>query len=155
MLHRGKYSLGERRDIRVKWTARNILRNIIGITPEYTRGDRIIAWGVFFYSLGYGFGICFLGTVICNYFHPWPIRWWSPYFVIRYFIVPCVVSVITIFWFGIGGIIGLRQLFRDLRARRVVNDLDDGRVEGNMSLSDKAALEAADKDGAGGRKPER
>jgi hypothetical protein len=107
MLHRGKYSLGERRDIRRKWTPRTVLRNIIGITPEYTRGDRIIAWGVFFYSFGYGFGVCFLGTVICNIFHPWPIRWWSPYFVVRYFIVPCIVSFITIFWFGIGGIIGL------------------------------------------------
>jgi Na+/proline symporter len=144
MLHRGKYSLGERRDIRLKWTPRNILRNIIGITPEYTRGDRVIAWGVFFYSLGYGFGFCFLGTVIWNYFSPWPIRWWSPYFVIRYFIVPCIVSFITIFWFGIGGILGLRQLFRDLAARTSVNDLDDGRVEGNVSLADKAAFEAAD-----------
>ncbi len=145
MLHRGKYSLGEQRDIRVKWTPRTILSNIIGITPEYTRGDRIIAWGFFFYSLGYDFGICFLGTVICNYFHPWPIRWWSPYFVIRYFIVPCIVSFIAIFWFGIGGVIGLRQLFRDLRGRRKINDLDDGRVEGNVSLTDKAALEAVDK----------
>ena len=140
MLHRGQYSLGEQRDIRVKWTPRTILRNIIGITPEYTRGDRLIAWGVFFYSFGYGFGICFLGTVIFNYFHPWPIRWWSPYFVVRYFIVPCIVSFITIFWFGIGGIIGLRQLFRDLKGRRKINDLDDGRVEGNVSLTDKAAF---------------
>ena len=150
MLHRGKYSLGERRDIRRKWTPRTVLRNIIGITPEYTRGDRIIAWGVFFYSFGYGFCLCFLGTVICNSIHPWPIRWWSPYFVVRYFVVPCIVSFITIFWFGIGGIIGLRQLFRDLRGRRRINDLDDGRVEGSLSLADKEAMEAVDRESPSG-----
>ena len=32
-------------------------------------------------------------------------------------------------------------LFRDLRARKEVDTLDDGRVEGNVSLADKAAFE--------------
>ena len=144
MLHRGKYSLGERRDIRVKWTPRTVLRNLVGITPEYTRGDRVIAWSVFFYSLGYGFGLCFLGTVVWNAVSPWPITWWSRYFVVRYFVVPCIVSVVTMFWFGIGGVVGLRRLFRDLKARKEVNALDDGRVEGNVSLADKAALDKVD-----------
>ena len=145
MLHRGKYSLGEQRDIHVKWTPRTVLRNIVGITPEYTRGDRIIAWSVFFYSFGYGFGLCFLGTVIWNTFSPWPITWWSKYFFVRYFVVPCIVSAITMCWFGIGGVLGLWQLFRDLKARKDINILDDGRVEGHVSLADKAAVEKAEK----------
>ena len=145
MLHRGKYSLGERRDIRMKWTPRNILRNIVGITPEYTRGDRIIAWGVFFYSLGYGFLIMFCGTVIWNAISPWPVQWWCWRAVFAAYLMPCVVATVSTVWFGIGGIVGLRQLFRDLKARREVNDLDDGRVDGSMSLADKAALEAVDR----------
>ncbi len=144
MLHRGKYALGEERNLKVRWTPRTLLSNIIGITPEYTRGDRAIAWSVFIYSFGYGFLLCFVGTMIWNHFHPWPVAWWSKYFVIRYFIIPCIVACVTTIWFGIGGVIGLRRLFRDLRARKSVNVLDDGRVEGSMSLADKAALEAVD-----------
>ncbi len=145
MLHRGEYDLGEKRDIAVKWTWRTALPKIIGITPEYSRGDKIIAYGVFCHSFVYSFGLCFLGTVIWNSFHRWPVSWWSRYFVVVHFVVPCIVAAISTVWFGLGGIFGLRQLFRDLRARREVNDLDDGRVEGNVSLADKAAFEKHEK----------
>ncbi len=145
MLHRGKYSLGDNRNIKVSWTFRNIFRNIIGITPEYSRGDRVIAYSIFGYSFVFSFGICFLGVVIWNAITPWPLAWWGKYFLIRHFIVPTIIAFITAIWFGIGGVIGLRQLFRDLRARREINVLDDGRVEGQMSLADKKELEEADK----------
>jgi hypothetical protein len=104
----------------------------------------MIAYGVFLHSFVYSFGFCFVGTVLWNSVHRWPVSWWSRYFVVVNLGVPCVVATISTFWFGIGGFFGLRQLFRDLEARKEVNDLDDGRVEGNMSLADKAALEAAD-----------
>ncbi len=145
MLHRGRYALGDERNIAVKWNWRTVIPNIVGITPEYTRGDRFIAWSVFLYSFGYSFVVCFLGVTIWNAFSPWPISWWSHYFVIVNFIVPGIVSFVTTFWFGIGGTIGLFQLFRDLQKRREVNVLDDGRVEGSMSLADKAQLEALDR----------
>ena len=146
MLHRGKYGLGEAREIKMRWTPRRILSNLVGITPEYTRGDRAIAWSVFLYSFGYGFGLCFLGVVVWNEFHPWPVEWWSRYFVVRYFVVPCAVACVTTVWFGLGGIVGLRQLFRDLRARKETDVLDDGRVEGNVSIADKKRLEAVDRE---------
>jgi Na+/proline symporter len=122
------------------------MQRIVGITPEYTRGDKAIAWGVFAYSFGYGFGLCFLGVVAWNAIRPWPVEWWSRYFVAIYFVIPCIVACVTTVWFGVGGVIGLRQLFRDLRARKETNVLDDGRVEGHISLADKQRLEAVDRE---------
>ena len=105
-----------------------VLRRLVGITPDYTRGDKAIAWGVFFYSLVFTFGVCFLATALWNVFSPWPVRWWSRYFVFMYFIVPAIVSSVSTVWFGVGGVLGLRQLFRDLAARKEIDETDDGRV---------------------------
>ena len=45
------------------------------------------------------------------------------------------------FWFMIGGISDLRQMFRDLAARTQINALDNGMVDGNVSLADKIKFE--------------
>ena len=45
------------------------------------------------------------------------------------------------FWFIIGGVIDIRQLFRDLE-KRIANPLDNGQVEGNVALSDEAVFSA-------------
>ena len=82
-------------------------------------------------------------VLIWNSFSPWKIQWWSNYFFVTLLAVPATLAGITSVWFGVGGFINLLQLFRDLKLR-VVNPLDDGRVEGNMSLADKAQLEKLD-----------
>ena len=83
--------------------------------------------------------------VIWNIFQRWPQSWWSGYFLVTSLLVPGAITVIVTFWFGIGSIIDMRQLFRDLKTRKI-NFLDNGQVEGNMSLADKAELEALDAD---------
>ena len=91
---------------------RRFVQRIVGITPDYTRGDRAIAWGVFFYSIVFSFGLCFLAVAVWNALAPWPVRWWSRYFVFMQFVVPAVVASVSTVWFGVGGVIGLRHLFR-------------------------------------------
>ena len=147
MLHRGKYDVegdhGKAIPAAADWSPRGIFRKLISITPEYTKGDRIIAWAVLAYSFGYGFLAAFAFVVVFNWFSPWPMAWWGHYFLIASLVVPGIAASITTVWFMIGGVIDLRRLFRDLKGR-VANPLDDGRVEGNMSLADKDALEAAE-----------
>ena len=145
MLHRGKYDVtGEHRQPAAGgWSFRGVFAKILGVTPEYTKGDRIIAWSVLLYSFGYTFLAAFVFVVAYNFFSPWPMAWWGHYFLIVSLVVPGIVAAISTVWFMVGGIVDLRRLFRDLKDR-VANPLDDGRVEGNMSLADKAELEAAD-----------
>ena len=127
----------EKHSAPLRLRVKNVLSRLVGITPEYTRGDRIIAWGVFLHSFGFSFVGCFLLVIAWNAVTPWPIEWWGRYFVIVNFAVPGVVAAISTVWFGIGGAIDLRRLFRDLAARREIDVRDDGRVENHVSLADK------------------
>ncbi len=141
MLHRGKYSIDGVKRISSPWTWRSFMGKLIGITPEYTRGDRWIAWSVFAYTFVYQIGLCFVVVVIWNVISPWPAEWWSLYFYINSVLIAAVIGVVSTVWFMIGGIIDTRRLFKDLEAR-LDNPLDDGRVENQVSLMDRAVFGA-------------
>lgn len=139
MLHRGEYSDGESLQNKSPWTWNNVYTKMIGIDEEYTRGDKIIAWGVFFYSFVFQFLIVFVAVAIWNLIAPWPAEWWSTYFFVTLIVVGIVVGSISTLWFMIGGIVDLRRLFKDL-ALRVNNPLDDGWVVGHVSLVDAETI---------------
>ena len=128
MLHRGKYADDKSKVITTKWTLRNIFNKLIGITPEYTKGDRIIARAVFLYSFGYRFLGTFVLVLILNSLSRWGKFGWSNYYLITILLVPFCVALVSTFWFMIGGICDLRRLFIDLEARKR-DFTDDGRVE--------------------------
>ena len=144
MLHRGKYALDGERKITSRWTWRNLYNKLIGITPEYSFWDKVIAWSYFGYSMVYRFFGSFVVVLIWNLFDPWPLKWWGYYFLVVFLIVPGIMAAFTGVWFGICGTLDLRSMFRALETR-ITNPLDNGRVEGNMSLADKAQLEAVDR----------
>ncbi len=139
MLHRGEYSNNESLENKSPWTWRNVYGKLIGIDDEYTKGDKVIAWSVFFYAIIFQFFIAFLGVVIWNWISPWPASWWSWYFFITVIVVGIIVGSVSTVWFMIGGIVDIRRLFRDLALRKD-NPLDDGWVEGHVSLVDIATL---------------
>ena len=144
MLYRGKYAIdGESKPAAFKWSVKNVFSRLLGITPEYSKGDKVIAWSVFIYSIIYQFFISVVVVLIWNAFYTWPSKWWGYYFLITFLIIPAICAAITTVWFGIGATRDIFRLFKDLE-NRVDNPLDNGMVEGNISLVDKAKLEAVD-----------
>lgn len=140
MLHRGIYNLDQDKKESFNWSLRTIFSKLLGITREYTIGDKVIAWSLFLYSIVWGFVITFIGVITWNAFTPWPIQWWGKYFFVVYLVMPGIMAVISAVWFGIGGVIDLRHMFRDLE-ERVDNPLDDGWVDGHVSLADQAKFD--------------
>ena len=128
MLHRGKYADDKSKVISTKWTLKNTFSKLIGITPEYTKGDRIIARAVFCYTFGYRFLGTFLLVLLLNSLSKWGKTGWSNYYLVTILLVPFCVALVSTFWFMIGGICDLRRLFIDLEARKR-DYSDDGRVE--------------------------
>ena len=126
LLHRGEYSDGHIVE-RQSWTLRNVFAKLLSITPDYTRGDKVIAWSVFIYSFIYQLGLTFIAVVIWNAISPWPNEWWSNYYYIAYLLVPGIVGVISTVWFSIGGTVDIIRLFKDLAAR-TVDTSDNGQV---------------------------
>jgi len=128
MLYRGEYADDKSKVITTKWTLRNVFSKLIGISPEYTKGDRAISYGVFCYTFIYRFFGTFLLILLFNWISPWGRRGWSNYYLVTVIAVPFVVALVSTAWFMIGGIHDLRCLFMDLEARK--RDFsDDGRVE--------------------------
>ena len=135
MLHRGKYNIDGTFKTASNWSLRHLIRLIAGITPMHTRGDKFISYAIMLYSYGYVFLGTFVSVALWNAVSPWPKEWWGDYFLIVFLVVPAVMSLITAVWFAIGGVIDIRQLFRDLKSRDV-DALDNGMVKDGVSLSD-------------------
>jgi len=146
MLHRGKYRReGEVEVVQEALTLKNAYRKILGIDSQYSRGDRILAWSVFLYSMLWGFG-SFLVLVIWNAISPWSDAWWAEWFWVYYLVVPGIIAAVSTVWFTIGGTWDLRRLFKSL-AEKEDDLLDDGRVIGHVSADDVARVEEVEDEG--------
>ncbi len=143
LLHRGIYSVDGVKKLKSAWTLGNFFHKLIGITPEYTKGDRIIAWSVFVYSFIYQLVIAFILVVVWNLVSPWPVEWWKHYFLITTLVVPSLAGCFTTVWFCWGGIRDMFQMFRDLKTR-IDNPLDDGWVDGQVAIVDREAVDKAE-----------
>ncbi|MDD3153668.1 MAG: hypothetical protein PHS41_02280 [Victivallaceae bacterium] len=143
LLHRKEYADAPE-VAREPWEMRRLLSKLIGITPEYTRGDKAIAWSVFAWSFGYKFFLLFLGVLIWNAISPWSPNQWGVYFFLTTVVTMLIVGSISTVWFFLGGLIDMGKLIRALETR-VGNPLDNGQVEGNVSLSDKRHFDEIEK----------
>lgn len=151
LLHRKKYAYEEdiaKQNLVEKRTFWQKLYGVlIGVTPEYTFGDKIIAWSVFAYSIVWNFICLFIVILIWNSIKPFTGEDWSMYFFITTIVAAILIGTISTIWFLCGGIKDLRSLFRDLKAR-VVNPLDNGQVVGHTSIADAEKFKKIEEEAA-------
>ena len=144
MLHRGPYARKDDDDGALTVQAehkRGWVQKLLGFNEHYSKGDRILAWAVFSWTMLH-FAI-FIVTALWNIlFGVWSAETWFLYW--KYYTVGLTgfVAIITTVWFTIGGTIDLRRLFQRLKTLEV-NKLDDGRVIGHMNADDYAAAQLA------------
>ena len=141
LLHRGEYADEKSAKPAAK---KSIISRLVGITPDYTKGDRIIAWSVFGYAIIWQFVIAFVGVAVWNAISPLSTEAWNWFFFITIAVVGVIVGVFSTVWFMWGGIRDMRRLFRDLGSR-VDNPLDDGWVEGQVSAVDREKIAEKEK----------
>jgi hypothetical protein len=101
----------------------SLLSRLVGIDAEYTLGDKVIAWSVFVYSIGYQFFLAFVVVCLWNMASPWSKAGWGRYYYITSLIIPMFVGCVSTVWFLWGGIRDGIQLFKDLDCR--VRDASD------------------------------
>lgn len=142
MLHRGKYRVEGETIKKMKLTFKSGFLQFLGIDSRYTRGDKAIAWSVFLYYTVWMFG-SFLFMVIWNWISPWKTESWPKWFFFRGISIGFVLGTITAVWFTIGGTLGLRDMFKRLKAKEA-NIHDDGRVVDHVSAEDLDRIEKID-----------
>lgn len=124
MLHRGAYADPSEQAAKPKrklgWG------KIIGYDDNFTRGDKVIAGGLFGWSMMF-VAIMVVGS-IAYLIHPWSEWGWGEYWRYKSITIPLVFGCVITPWFLWGGIRDLRDLFRRLKQQKL-DPHDNGAIE--------------------------
>jgi SSS family solute:Na+ symporter len=134
MLHRGVYAVESEKKYETKSKTRVTWGKLIGLDEHFTFGDKILAGGLFGWSMIW-FVVFVVGT-IWNLITPWPITVWSSFWYVVGIGIPIFFAFVTAIWFTWGGIRDMRAFFSRLREERV-DALDNGMVVNHHNLDEK------------------
>jgi SSS family solute:Na+ symporter len=146
MLHRGAYAVepGHGQPIVTRtWRQRLHWRTLVNFDQNFSRVDKWTAGGIFWFSMAL-VAVNLIVTAMNVSFKgfgpilPWPTAWWANYWMITAILLPCVIAVGTLVWFGVGGVRDMRDFFVALRTLNR-DARDDGRVAGDHNLADEPA----------------
>ncbi len=129
MLHRGEYDTSHEHK---KVSKVGLLAQRLGITPEFSRGDKIIygatiAWTLFWLGI-------FVWFSLQQFISGVPDSQWLGLWQVKIYIT-VILAVVTTVWFLVGGVVDVTRLFRDLRKIQQ-NDADDGTVVNGHNAGD-------------------
>jgi SSS family solute:Na+ symporter len=122
MLHRGSYALpGAQAE---KACCPSIWQRIMGVTDEFTKGDRVLAallvlWNAAFFAL---FAVVSIVSLLVDI----PATWWARYWHFS-ILLNLAVGVPATILLTIGGVVDMKRLFATLR-EAPPDTADDGRV---------------------------
>ncbi|MBC7782412.1 MAG: sodium:proline symporter [Burkholderiales bacterium] len=139
MLHRDEAAVRHVPTLRERFRLKSILR----FDHNFTFWDKLVSGGIFWWAILL-LGVNLVVSIInlrawywpgapghawldTHWIEPWSLVAWALYWQITGIGLPLVISVITLVWFGIGGIMDIRSFFRALSTARV-DSHDDGRV---------------------------
>lgn len=131
MLHRGIYAVASEKKFETHSKSRVSWGRIIGLDEHFTLGDKILAGGLFSWSMIWV--VVFLIGTMWNFISPWPISVWSQFWFIVGIGIPIAFTLITAVWFSWGGIRDMRVFFHRLKRERI-DDLDNGMVIDHHNL---------------------
>jgi SSS family solute:Na+ symporter len=149
LLHRGAYAVGANNAgaaapapaaPRGSW-----LHRIIGVNHEFSRSDRWITMGIFWWSM-FWFGGFIVGTalyLIMRRGHPDSMfnHYWADFYLVTGIYLPLLIGAATTVWFTIGCFYEMGVFFRRLRVENINPD-DDGTVLHGEDAADLTLPEA-------------
>ncbi len=122
LLHRGKYAIEGEMKIIDETAAKGW--KALGMGKEFTRGDKFIY--ISSYAWTFAWTLVFIIGTIYNLTSPASPSSWMDYW--KYFVyINLAISIIVIIWFGIGGIMDMKSMFKQLKEMKR-DDQDDGFV---------------------------
>jgi SSS family solute:Na+ symporter len=114
------------------------LGRLIGITPDFTRFDRVVAWATFLKSMAF-WTVFIIGTIICLTTGLITDEIWKKYWWWQLVALPLSLGVICTVWISLGGIRDAVRLFKDLAGERI-DEADDGFVKKASSPDDTVSI---------------
>ncbi len=145
MLHRGEFA-----DEKTKLASANTfwsrfsMKNILRFDPNFTFWDKLVSGGIFWWAMlllliniivslvniraWYPSAMVGSSWIESNWMEPWSLSGWALYWQIMGIGLPLIISVVTLVWFGIGGVMDIQKFFVALKTIRR-DTTDDGRVD--------------------------
>lgn len=129
LLHRGRFALaedqsGERTPARRTWL------DLLGMSQDFTRGEKFLFWATFGWSMGW-WGIFLFGCLWQFLFGvedaAWSLFWWCKIWLSGF------MGIGLSGWLIWGGLRDARQMFRDLRIRHRTGGAEDTGVVASSS----------------------
>ena len=142
MLHRGEYAIESEAKQPLPQSSRWSLKSILGITDEFSRGDKFVYAYAYFWSW-FSFFLALTVTTIALIWDISNYTWSRIHMYSLLYLV--IISFGIAVWLTAGGCRDFWQLIKDLKTAKR-NSADDGRVVNHQNLDeirDEAALETS------------